>query len=386
MKKFVIVNIMMGINQGGGENFDLNLIRELKARGHEVELVYLHPLTFSPRKPLPTGVKLTPLYSPWLYPLSQRLYKYKFLDRFSFLKGLPRFIGQTLFELRAFFYLSNNIVPGNTYVHTCGLTFLSHLTWKFLRVKTIIRLPGPVKYGFEKRNLRGSFRVIANGSAYERTRAQISGLSNLRYIEVGLDQDTFRPQDKTQIKKELGFSAGLFHLLYVGRLVSIKNIPMILRALSIRPLRDHKVQLHLVGEGDLRPELQRLANELGVASIVTFHPPCDKLSLSKYYNAADVLLLTSTYENFSNAIIEAMASGLPVIATAVGGNLVQISPGEDGFLVESDDYVALSRTLLGLCEGVENARELGKKAFKKVVNLYNWSSSIEKYLELYECD
>ena len=104
--KFVFVNIMMCMYRGGGENYDLNISKELSDLNHEIEFVFLKPIFKNIKLKLPKNYIQTPIKSPWLYPFSLLLYN-SFLN-IPVIRGVPRSIGQLLFELKVFIYLFKN--------------------------------------------------------------------------------------------------------------------------------------------------------------------------------------------------------------------------------------------------------------------------------------
>ena len=131
--------------------------------------------------------------------------------------------------------------------------------------------------------------------------------------------------------------------LFVGRLVALKNVPVLLRALSLVPAitRPHLV---LAGEGPLLGELRATAQRLGVAAHVHFLGARD--DTASLMQCADVLVLPSREEGLSNVILEAMAAGCPVVASAVGGNPELVEHSRTGLLFPSDDATALAAALV----------------------------------------
>ena len=109
-------------------------------------------------------------------------------------------------------------------------------------------------------------------------------------------------------------------------------------------------------------ELKELVRELDLTSHFRFDSGVT--NLREYLSAADVFVLPSRSEGFSNAIIEAMAASLPVVATNVGGNAEAVEEGVSGFIVPSEDVAALSNAILRLLSDPSKAREMGaeKKA------------------------
>ena len=155
-------------------------------------------------------------------------------------------------------------------------------------------------------------------------------------------------------------------LLFVGRLTPIKGLETLLRALAaLRSdgLAAARLTLLVVGgtKGDSGDgaHLRRLAQDLGVAPWVDFRGPQPQDALPDYYAAADLCLMPSRYESFGMVALEAMASGVPVIASRAGGLAVTVQDGVTGRLVPEGDVAALARAITGLLADDAGRRALG---------------------------
>jgi glycosyltransferase involved in cell wall biosynthesis len=150
--------------------------------------------------------------------------------------------------------------------------------------------------------------VIALGAAPQRVRVIIDGV----------DRTRFSPGCKRQAQDRLELPADVRHLLFVGNLVPVKGIDVLLDACRRLP-SDERWQLHLIGEGPQRLALQRQAKALGIEQHVTFHGALAHEQLPDWFRAADLLVLASRSEGVPNVLLEAMACGLPFVASQVGG-------------------------------------------------------------------
>lgn len=139
------------------------------------------------------------------------------------------------------------------------------------------------------------------------------------------------------------------NLLYVGRLTEEKGVDFLLRGFQQIAVSDERVRLDIVGSGPMSHRLQELSQQLDITQSVTFHGFVQSgPELWEHYDDADMLVLTSSTEGLPRVIAEAMARGLPVIATSVGGIPKIITNGENGMLVEPndiDDFVATVETV-----------------------------------------
>ena len=137
--------------------------------------------------------------------------------------------------------------------------------------------------------------------------------SRIVALRNGVDLQRFSPGDREAARAKLGLSG--FTLLSVGSLIPRKGHELIIAALSELP----DTQLLIAGSGPMRTELERIAAEKGVASRVRFLGEIAHDALSEAYRAADIFVLASSREGWANVLLEAMASGTPVVATNVNG-------------------------------------------------------------------
>ena len=136
----------------------------------------------------------------------------------------------------------------------------------------------------------------------------------------------------------------------VGRLTPVKDQQILLRAMaSLRakhPELGERLHMMLVGDGPLRADIERLSAQLGLQEVVWLTG--DRADVHELLKLMDVFLLPSLGEGISNTVLEAMASGCPVIATEVGGNVELVEEGSTGALVPVGDQAALEEAMLAL--------------------------------------
>jgi glycosyltransferase involved in cell wall biosynthesis len=163
---------------------------------------------------------------------------------------------------------------------------------------------------------------------------------------------------------------------------AVKDYPTFLRA--ARRVHDAHPEAAFLsaGEGDLLPAMRNLAVELGIANDVFFLGHCD--NIAGLLQVSDVCVLTSTAEGFSNAVLEYMAAGRPVVATNVGGAPEMIVHGESGFLVPSGDDGALAGHVVSLL-GDERARlEMGALARLRVTERFSDEAQLRNTELMYD--
>ena len=171
---------------------------------------------------------------------------------------------------------------------------------------------------------------------------------------------------------------GAVELVTVGRLARPKDHATLLRGLAQAPAR---VRLTILGDGPLRPELQRLAAELGLGDRARFagevHDVAARLA------AADGFVLASTSEGMPVSVLEAMAAGLPVVASAVGGVPELVADGATGRLVAPADPAGLAAVLAELAEGRELRARLGAAGRERVLARHSLAVWRRAHLDLY---
>jgi sugar transferase (PEP-CTERM/EpsH1 system associated) len=212
---------------------------------------------------------------------------------------------------------------------------------------------------------------------------------NVRQIYNGVDHHRFAPQN---VKPLALLPAcwqgqdGIFIVGTVGRLTPVKDQQLLLRAVA-RLRRDSaglgsRVRVLIVGDGPLRAELSALVEELALREAVWLTG--DRDDVPSLLQAMDVFVLPSLGEGISNTVLEAMASGLPVIATAVGGNVELVEQGFNGCLVPVGDDEALANALVLLLQDDEERARQGANARQRVCQQFDWDRAVQGYLDVYD--
>jgi L-malate glycosyltransferase len=254
------------------------------------------------------------------------------------------------------------------------------------------RETGGMRSRWQKRIERFAFRqanaIVANSEAVKNYLvAEGIPAEKIRVIYNGLDLERLTPKitDRKTICEELGLPADeniKFIALVANLRHKVKNQPMFLRAAQKVLPRFPHAHFVLAGEGKLRESLENLAAELKIAENTHFIGGCAHVPELLSISSAGVL--TSFNEGFSNAILEYMAAGIPVVATNVGGAGEAIIENETGFLVASDDPEAMANRLIELLDDEEKAREFGAKGRAVVGEKFSCAAQLENTLKLYK--
>jgi D-inositol-3-phosphate glycosyltransferase len=190
----------------------------------------------------------------------------------------------------------------------------------------------------ERRLVHALDRIVA---ATEHERQLLKQLyrvapAKVAVIPLGVDLDRFHPGDRGSARAALGLDPGERIVLAVGRIEPLKGFDILVRAMAEMTERE-AVRLILVG-GDERASAEQarllaVAREVGVGERVTLVGAVPHERLALYYQAADAVAVPSFYESFGLVAVEAMASGVPVVASRVGGLTSTIADGRTGYLI-----------------------------------------------------
>lgn len=260
--------------------------------------------------------------------------------------------------------------------HGFDVDNLHGLAW---RPKLVRRMHAPLvqRYVCVSQNLRGLM-------------SKQWGLSPSRITQIynGVDTDTFRPP--LQRHRELlpgGFRGdGRFMIGTVGRLRPVKDQNTLLGAFAelVHRRADLRLRLRLVivGDGPLRDELAKAAQALGVADQVWFTGP--RHDIAALMQAMDLFVLPSLNEGISNTLLEAMATGLPVLATAVGGNVELMDERVVGAGFEPGDRATLAGLIERYADDANLCRVHGLAARERAVRHFSLQTMVQNYANVYE--
>jgi len=204
----------------------------------------------------------------------------------------------------------------------------------------------------------------------------------------GVDTGKFRPYktDINRLLNETFVSNDEVIFGTVGRFEPIKDQLTLLQAftdlLEKSPLAKERARLVLVGDGQLKPQLEQFVNDQGLQAFVRLTGK--RNDVAHVLQAFDVFVLPSLGEGISNTILEAMASGLPVLATDVGGNAELVEPEVTGQLVPSSRPDIMAKKMLEYLELPECIQKQGALAVNRVQQRFSIEQMVEKYMSVYD--
>jgi len=222
--------------------------------------------------------------------------------------------------------------------------------------------------------------VLAVSEEVRKFCIEVDGFSPDKVLTVynGVELAEMDKHSDLQFRRQLGIPEDAPVITSVGNLRRVKGVDVLLRAAA-------QISIFIVAgktsENDYAEELKQMQAALGLNGRVRFIG--EQANVIPLLRASDVFCLPSRSEGFSNALIEAMACGLPCVATGAGGSREAITDGVDGYLVEPEDPQMLAARVMDLVRAPQKARELGRAARQTIERRFTFESMLQKITELY---
>ncbi|WP_210528356.1 glycosyltransferase family 4 protein [Rubellimicrobium arenae] len=206
---------------------------------------------------------------------------------------------------------------------------------------------------------------VACISAFARSQAMLhapqADWAKLHVVHCGVEPDRYARRAEQTTDR----------LLFVGRLAAVKGVPVLLAALARARATRPSLRLTLVGDGPDRKKLEREAEALGLGEAVTFRGYCNQDEVARILSESSALVLPSFAEGVPVVLMEALATGLPVIATRIAGIGELVEDGVSGLLVPPGEEEALARAILGITEHPARAAAMGAAGQARVREEYD---------------
>lgn len=213
----------------------------------------------------------------------------------------------------------------------------------------------------------------------EATRREFRTERPIEVIPNFVDTSTFRPDCRPRIRERLA-PAGERVIMHVSNFRPVKNLLVVVDVFA-GVAADIPSRLVLVGDGPDRDRAERRAREHGVADRVVFLG--DQEYVADLLPAADVFLLPSGHESFGLAALEAMACGVPVVGSRIGGLPEVIVDGETGFLCDPDDVACMRQLVRDLLTDEIRRRDMGRRARERAQRHFERDRIVERYIDAY---
>lgn len=379
----LVLHSELGVLRGGGENFTRNLFSAFAERGHCVAAAFVADRRGNYPLALPSAIQPIPINGWWSNSLGQATLSYlgrHLPPRSRYRKEWDRI--QAAINWRVFGWHKRRFQKrieskfserwddfDAVYVH--GDTALASMV--ACHCPTLLRLPGPLT-AESAPMLQQIGAVCANGDAL----AQIRGFLGDCALElpVGLDNQLFRP-DGSSVRSAIGWGNQHRVVGYVGRLTHLKGVDLLAAAFRKLSQTTSDVRLVIIGSGAQEKIIRSILAKQLLHRIVHIEPDLDHSQLAQWYRAIDLLVMPSRYENFSNAVLEAMACGVPFLAADVGGNRIMAETGA-GWLFECGSASSLVARLQEILKNGSELKARGKIGFDHVQDHHTWSATAER--------
>jgi glycosyltransferase involved in cell wall biosynthesis len=220
--------------------------------------------------------------------------------------------------------------------------------------------------------LRNASAIIANDEGLA-NRSMAADPYPVSVIPNGVDTDYFIPAKH-------GSHVDGYRILFVGRFAVQKNLFYLLDQCSkVKSAFAGKVSLRMVGDGPQMHELRRHAAKVGLEDSVIWYGWAQKDQLRELYATSSCFVNPSLYEGMPNTVLEAMASGLPLVTSDVPGNNTLVQDGENGYIFDLQKPDSLFDALARLIQDPEGASRMGNRGRQSAVDNYSWDRIAERF-------
>ncbi len=369
--RILIINSEYPPIGGGAGNASANIARELVTLGQEVIVLTAH-FGDLPRQTEQDGIQIVRIKA-----LRRRL------DRSSALEQIIFMLASSVYTLRGLSRWRPDVIIAFFGVPSGAAAWGANI---FSGVPYFVSLRGgdvpgfrPYDFAFYHKLVapmlrliwRRSSGLVANSAGLKELAQAFDSNVPISIIPNGVDLQRYYPSERDWHP---------VRMLFVGRLVYQKGVDILLAALE--GLKSHPWELFLVGDGPERETLQSMVQEYDLTERVHFKCWLDGDALSEQLQQANLFVFPSRHEGMPNAVLEAMACGLPVIASRIAGNEELVRDGENGLLVPPENPDALRNALVELMENPALRQQMGTASRQRVEANYSWSQIASDYLAL----
>ena len=225
---------------------------------------------------------------------------------------------------------------------------------------------------------KNSSHIVANSHSLQETCNKFSPESEIEVISNGVDTELFYPD------KNKKFKTNEVQFLFISRLMPQKGIDTLIKACDVLNKREiTNYKLTIVGEGHLKGLMFSLIDQYGIREKINYLGWKDLEELPEIYRKADIFILPSVMEGMSSVVLQAMASGLPIIASRVKGFEEILEENVNGLYAEYNNPGQFANAIEKLIESPGLREKMSQKSLEKS-KLFSWETIAKQYLELYE--
>jgi len=303
----------------------------------------------------------------------------------SLLWSKIKFFGGFFFWLNAFRQLKK-IKPNIMHFQGIDISLFTFILVKIQKKPYIIWAQGSDVYFQSKIKRLTSKIILKNADAViALTEDMKNHLKNIYEREIliipnGIDLSKFEYLSKDNYYKVFGFDKNIKIILYVGSFRPVKGLKYLIEAMKI--IGNKEKRLFIIGHGKEKDDLENQVKNLNLEDCITFIGKIPNQEVFKYMASSDVFVLPSLSEGFPIVILEAMASGLPIVATKVRGLPEIFKDGQNGFLVETRNPEKIAEKILLILNDENLSKRISKNNLEEVKK-YDWKIVIDKLENVY---
>jgi glycosyltransferase involved in cell wall biosynthesis len=362
----------LAMMRGGGETRHLEWARELTALGVDVEMITGVPLASGRARYPIQGVAVRTVRSPYARDL---VYRWQNRRGFGRLTMTALHLDEEWF-CRAAWHLAVSGGRPPDILHAHALHQAARL--RIGNVPVVINLPGPPNPRYTS-DLQAADALVADGWAATHMPAALGRAVDR--VPKGVDSERFRPDGPDQ-RHALRLQDRRV-IVTVARLVPLKNLRLLIDAVALVRARVTNVHLLIVGSGPEADALKQHAAILDLSDAVTWVGYVSHPDTSPFYRTGNLFALSSDFDNSPNVVLEAMASGLPVVTTDVGGVREFVADGVGGAVVPPRDAAALAAALERYLVSPVLAQTAGAHNGQRARAEFSWRTSARRLLDVY---
>lgn len=271
----------------------------------------------------------------------------------------------------------------------CG--FLSWLFFRKYKIPYIVSLRGSDVPGYSDRFVRiykiltplikliwnQAAYVIANSQGLKELALQSKTKKAIEIIYNGIDTNHFSQNTALRPKDKFIITTG------ASRVTHRKGLNYLIEAAAELAPKYPNIQVKIMGDGNAKEELESLAQKSGIENKVEFLGRIPREKTAPFYQEASLFVLPSLNEGMSNAMLEALAVGLPLIATDTGGSSELVKDSVNGYIVKFKDSADIAEKIEKIISNPELAESMSVKS-RKIAEGMNWANAANRYLKIYQ--
>lgn len=233
-------------------------------------------------------------------------------------------------------------------------------------------------------SLNSSNKIIAVSEDLSTKIEQMGINKDITILRNAVDISRFKPSKNMEMRQNYKIGDDDLLILFIGHLETFKGIFELLDAFYEINKKHTNTKLMIVGEGHEEQKVRDTVSKLKLEGSIVFTGKVSPETIQNYYQMADIFTLPSYTEGLPLVVIEAMACGLPVIVSTVGGIPELVKDGKNGFLVPPKDKLILEKKLEILVDKMELREKFGVKAFETVDDEFNIDKKVDKLIKIYQ--